>query len=576
MPEAPGQKFQALLTQLGIARVICVDDVYNDRIDIEGLLAWATIESNAHALQGILKSLKINLNKDADTVAQLRALLNDQAQRPVALALRETIDRAIAKSSPIEADRIASTDRISLNRLDDLLDGFPNVSRLAPNEWTAQKAALIADLSNTKILFIFDENLGEMTPAGSSYLKEIFDADKHNNAYLELLSYTIAIGQEHEVTRDFQRNRGVVATAITKRDLADERNPAEQLRIKLRAGVLWREAKNVRELCEAAMGAAVASSAARVLDLTPLEFDEVVFRSSHREGAHEMDTLVRVYTNAFAVSLRESLRSNQLALNDIDMLRSYRGEATSGSAGSSAWKLQRDEYYDAGQYINTCKMAPEPGDVYLITDTKGHSTEYVMVAPPCDMVVRSTGRRQESSSQALLCRINTGKPASNQLKKTFVLDYFYNEDDGWISFTDCLQVELWLLDLCSANPKGEAMRLMTSQMPTHLSEGMQGNVQDVVIPNCKRVVASIKTWRKLSRSARQSGRITGAHQIDLSGRLQLRVHLSKSREGEVLRFGIKRTQRLAPILCGEMIRAYGDYFARPARPHPLSDEIGSE
>src|SRR3569833_1468747 len=239
MPEAPGQKFQALLTQLGIARVICVDDVYNDRIEIEGLLAWATIESNAHALQGILKSLKINLNKDADTVAQLRALLNDQAQRPVALALRETIDRAIAKSSPIEADRIASTDRISLNRLDDLLDGFPNVSRLAPNEWTAQKAALIADLSNTKILFIFDENLGEMTPAGSSYLKEIFDADKHNNAYLELLSYTIAIGQEHEVTRDFQRNRGVVATAITKRDLADERNPAEQLRIKLRAGVLW-------------------------------------------------------------------------------------------------------------------------------------------------------------------------------------------------------------------------------------------------------------------------------------------------------------------------------------------------
>jgi hypothetical protein len=576
MPDSSAEKFHALLQQLGILRVICVDDIYEDRLDIEGIVAWGAIPGNRKALDGILKQHNITISNDADTVrAELSTLLTDKDNHSVAVALRLSIDKFILKAAnATDDDRSTSTDRIALQRLDVLMEGFPQFSRLTPDEWISQRDQVLAKLVDDKTLFLFDENLGDMKPKGSEYFTEILKADSNSNAYLVLLSYTIELGQEHEVTREYKK-KSVVATAISKRDLSGGDDTAEQLRVKLRAAVLWRESESLRQTCKVHLETAASKAYERVRDLAHLEFDEVVFRSSYIEGVHEMDTLIRVYTNAFAASLRDSLRSSAIALEDIDKLRSFRGEESRfASPGSTACKLQWDEYYERGLYVNGCMMPPEPGDVYRITTEDDTSAEYVLIAPPCDLVIRSTtGTRESRATQGVLCEIS-GEPDKNQAKKTFRLDC-YDRNTGkpaWVYFPNNLIIDLWLLDLVAVNDTGQAVRIINDDVPKHLSDGWQRYLGDVLIPRCHQLVARWNAWHQLGTKTRDGIGVRPAYEITLNNRLRLAMRVEKRQNESTLSLGIERMRRLTPILQGELIRSYSDYLARPARPHSLNLE----
>jgi hypothetical protein len=582
MPDTPGAKFQAVLNELGIVRVICIDDIYDSRVDLEGILVWAMHATNKNAMTGILKALGQALDLSSDTATpELRTLLNENP--PIAIEMQARIDRHNLKkdSSALLSDENKQlfTDRSVLSRLDEIMAGFENFHRLTPTQWQAQKAGLLASLVGTSTLFIFDENLGQGVPPGTEHIRDIAGSANGEKASFGLLSYTIMSGAEHEHTRNLQA-QNIAATAISKRDLSSEKG-IEQLQVRLRAAVLWKESKELRAVCKIALEAAHSYANERVHELSPLEFDEVVFRSSYQEGVHEMDTLVRVYTNAFATSLRETLRSNLTALRDIDKLRNFRGEeAETASHGSTAWMLQRNEYYESGAYINSCMMPPEAGDIYKITIEDGSRAEYVLIAPPCDLMVRNTsGTRESGTTQAVFCRIRNQKPDEKQTKKTFPLD-FYNAQNGtsaWVYLTEAFIVDLWLLDLCSIDPKGRATRVVNDSIPDHLSDGWKLKCKNNLAPKSADLVAAWKAWADLEDHIKASAGLRPAHGIALSNQLIVKVRVRDHQNASVLCVGIRRVQRLAPILQGELIRTYSDYIARPARPHSLSvdSSVGS-
>ncbi|BDI29671.1 hypothetical protein CCAX7_17220 [Capsulimonas corticalis] len=574
MPDANGTKFQTTLVELGIRRVICVDDVYDNRFDIESIVAWSSSSANKTFMAAVLEKLDCNIDLSSETaIPELRQAIIDNTINSA--EIQASIDRQrLKKNAPgslNENEIQILTDRSVLSRLDGILLGFPDFQRLSPRQWIENKDDILNSLDKINTLFIFDENLGLGVPSGSDFIREITILNSGNNALFGLLSYTIIPGTEHDITRKFQQDN-IAATAIPKRDLSNTTG-VEKLQLRLRAAVLWRESKDLRVTCQNAIQSASLTAYERVNDLTTLEFDEVVFQSSYYEGVHEMDTLVRIYTNAFAASLREKLRSNTNALNNIDNLRSFRGDQDKlDSAGSTAWKLQREEYYDAGEYINSCKMPPEPGDIYTLYDEHGVPREYILIAPPCDLMIRSSsGNRKDGIISCLLCQILTNKPDDNKTKETFQLEYYARENGSpaWVYFANSITLDLWLLDLCATNSSGEAHIFLDGTIPKHLSDGWKKYFVGYLVPKCKKLVLGWNSWLALPKTVRTQTGVRPAHGVVLNSTFQLKLKITKKYNKAVINLGVKREKRIAPILQSELIRSYSDYLARPARPHSL-------
>jgi len=576
VPETPGIKFQRALVDLGITRVICIDDIYDKRVDIPSIVVWAGIPTNLKQLNGILSANGAQLQAPSETFdAELRNLLEQDSV--FAIKCQAAIDRIRLK--PVEGVVITDeeqqlfTDRSVLGRLDELMEGFVQFMRLAPGEWHQQKQQIIGSLAAEKTLFIFDENLGQGVLSGTDQIREIAATVEGKSAYFGLLSYGVNISQEHERTRQFQEDE-IAATAIPKKDLMTAAN-IEFLQIRLRAAILWRESSHLRARCRRAMNSAVRAAESRVRKLSPLEFDEVVFRSSYEEGVHEMDTLVRVYTNAFASQLRESLRINKKALADIDALRLYRAEGGKGSDGSEARKLQREEFYEPGAYVNGCRMPIDAGDVFAITNAEGtcHG-EYVLLAPPCDLVIRSKGNDSGSRKVdvGLLCPIRIRSAVAGE-KGSFELAVYGSEAEvtAQVEMTKAVTIELWLLDLCVLNDDGHALIRLNGKVPPHLSDGWKETVKTRLAVKGAEIAEAWSLWQSQTDVERAALTDLPAFRIPFKGIGFIKADIiTPPRQSTTVAFGIKRTHRLSTGLTAELLQAYSDYVSRPARPHSLS------
>jgi hypothetical protein len=573
-----GEKFRAALTELGISRVVCIDDRYETRSDIETILAWATVAKNQKPIEGKLRSLGHTVIVGSETGgAELRQILEQQPV--VAVKCQALIDSAELASEDSQGqmsddDRLTLTDRSVLYRLDELMIGFPKFLGLTPAQWDAQRVTIIGSIAQERTLFIFDESLGHGQKSGTDYIRELSGELGTDNAYYGLLSYTIETGREHERTREFQAE-DIVATAISKRDLRTEVG-AEHLQVRLRAAVMWKESKELRSICQEALLSASQKAHETVHDLTPLEFDEVVFRTSFHEGVHEMDTLVRIYSNVLNSHFRESLRQNDEALTDIDLLRSFRAESSPiSSAGSRSWQLQRAENYDSGDYINSCRIPLDAGDVFeIIAQDNSSIGEFVLVAAPCDMVIRSRGREcgVRKAESCLLCPVERRTIRDGE-KGVFSLD-FYDDDTGANAvahLTRGFSFDLWPLDLCAINSDGEATIRLDGNVPAHLSDGCTESVKIRLIPTCQKLVEDWDAWQALSPEGRAGASRLFGFQIPVAGGNLLRV--SVTRDGAntpSVALGLKRKQRLSQELAAEMVQSFADHLSRPARAHSLS------
>lgn len=630
MTDNVGERFNRLLGDLGIVRVVCVDDSYSARVgDIPNLVAWGMLKGNRQQMSNLLLEHQVNLDLNGETAQEeLREILEQSPGLAVELEARisrglilknqektlgwccnspgkESISEALAKhglaidpstnsgrdqlkkhvfgksANPQLRNEITElwkaanddhmsdaelhlfTDRCVLIRLDELLSGFPDFRTLTPEAWLRERDAILGDLEACPTLFIFDENLGQGIDSGTDMILQVGQYPNSQNAYFGLLSYTILTGAEHQKTRDLQA-QDVAATAIPKRDLESEMG-LEHLQLRLRAAVLWKESKDLRERCREVLQKAAESAYERVLSLTPLEFDEIVFRSSFKEGAHEMDTLVRVYSNAFMSHLRESLRSSAADLDDIDRLRSYRSDdLLAASAGSEAWRLQRDEYYEPGSYVNGCRMPTDAGDVFRISCLNEEDQDWVLVAPICNMVVRSsTGTRVEGVEEGMLCPILRKEPDPRQYKKTFPLEFFDESATAWVYFDLARSIDLRVLDLCAVDPDGLAKYLLGNAIPSHLSDGWSRWWIKGLEPFGRQLfghTAEFDPWLDNSPPVPVGS-------IPFGSRAIIRLF---TQPGQEVILPVRRTQRLAPILQGELVRAYGDYVSRPARPHSVA------
>lgn len=197
------------------------------------------------------------------------------------------------------------------------------------------------------------------------------------------------------------------------------------------------------------------------------DFEKAILWASQDEGAWEPETIIRIsdiiYENElkrkmvetdYILAINPSLKESQKFL-DISFSIPQNAQPYSDKL-----KLRHYEIYDSGEIINPLRKPLENGDIFEFNGNK-----YILVAQPCDMMVRKSGERH--GRVATLLKINREYPVKDYndklrkkghyLKEKHPLYYFKlgTDDVGLADFTDYLVVDMDYLELCVFNEKGE-------------------------------------------------------------------------------------------------------------------------
>ncbi len=148
---------------------------------------------------------------------------------------------------------------------------------------------------------------------------------------------------------------------------------------------------------------AVATARAKLEDLPPRVLEDLVYRSSEIEGAWEGETMARVIGLRVVEATREAQRKDNTLKYVIAQARQLSTEAPVKDERShgEAEELLRIESYAPGEWINALQLPLANGDIFELTAGSGDPSHYVLVAQPCDLVVRTTGDR-DAGEAALL------------------------------------------------------------------------------------------------------------------------------------------------------------------------------
>jgi hypothetical protein len=138
---------------------------------------------------------------------------------------------------------------------------------------------------------------------------------------------------------------------------------------------------------------------------------------------------------------------SNIKFNITDNIRPY----------TDKYNLRNTESYETGNIINNLRKPIENGDIFDI-DNK----YYVLVAQPCDLMIRTRGGKRNTQIATLL-KITTVPYDEDKIIKLiqpgnkYALYYFVKEktDVGIVSFKNYLMVDMNLLDLCVFNASGE-------------------------------------------------------------------------------------------------------------------------
>jgi len=582
MADAPRKVLESALLELGFKHVVYVDDAFDrDYLDVEGLIVWLGAEANVNASKGILRAQQTDLNPEDDQFPALfRTFAEDIGHKDKLSAIRKSVDSKVdAEVQGDDADQHKrhATDRIILTRFSGIMRGMADVTftDVGLEKWNEDKDTFVMRAKTERTLFVFDQELGEQKFGADEITALKDDLGASDTVYI-LLSYKVEHNKEHEETRKL-RKEGLAVTAIPKRDIK-ETGSEEFLTLRIKAALMARESDPILAAFRRAMTASSKAVADRVESLTGLEFDELVMRSSSKEGVHELDTLIRIYANGFAAELRSRLRGKAPLHAAITNARRYsiESEAKHAKIGSEAWKLYREELYESGEYINDCNAPLDAGDVFQITGQDGQDFgEFVLIAQPCDLMVRNVNGKRRAN-ELLLAKVEPREPlkfdnGTLKEKRAFELPFFGDEGNcSMIDFAQVFRIDGRFLDLCCLHALGLA-EVDVALQPKWLTPGWSTRWEVILKPFVTDVQSSLGAWEKLPVEQRCIGNTLPAHVLLINGNARIKSAIERRGRRKVVVLGIRRVRRLSSAMAAEMLRGFGDYLSRPARPHALAD-----
>jgi hypothetical protein len=550
---------EEILSALGVARVVCVDDTYSDEPTLEDVLVAARLEPDI--LKDVLPELGGSIPDDQDVLRNKIRLLWTEFDSKMKLIQTMHILAAERRTGNANPD-----DPGNASILAELVPKTM-LQTLSPKEWEVHCNRLLEEDLKYRTLFLFDQNLsqagGEME-GGIKIIASLLARADVENLICGLLTHTVTPEEQPEKweelskTYNIPRDRFLV---IPKLYLSKDPILFAQVMklVALSPDFTQLKRKTSEIIIEASSKATDSVDAINIYDL-----DHMVFRVSTDEGLWEPDMLFRLH------ALFHRLESRKMATQRGELekiagrlrLVSHIPTDTAFKIASATWNIQKKDVYESEDYLNENYLPLELGDIFIKTG-KDSKKRYILLAQPCDLMVRNDGKREPEIVHVPIAEITSSRPYYG-----VELAYYGNPNEQWfVNLRQVHQIPVWLLDLCVFNNDGSATMSLTEEAP------------DAIRPSWKRryvllqkqVAHRLKLLDALSLVKGEDPKLVRAKQ-KLKSELMVDILnmgifkgklVSKKGENRVV-FNCSRIGRLSRDRAFGLLMGYTGFLCRPA------------
>jgi hypothetical protein len=553
----PKEVIASVLVAVGIQRVISVDDSYSNgspKIDLDDLMT---------ALLSLEEAERAALTEPLGFVAPEELVFRRRFKEfwdEASDEQRQTFHGQVRRENNTAVVENTEVDLAGIERLPGLFEPF-NFREMNLLDWRTQRPAIYTESLGQKTLILFDEDFtreGASDTEGLNLIKDALAQTTEDSVVCCLLSHKYHEDTLHTAWKElceangFNQGRVIV---IPKELLINKPALFASL-VKLAAVAPSYEAlrHEIREIVKKSTEVAENELA----ELNLIDLDRMVFRASTREGVWEPDTLFRIFSVFLNRENRKTaLASDTLRTKSADLRRISGVDTPDDSPETGAvWEINRLENYEEANVLNELHRPIDVGDVFQ----KG-SKNYILIGPPCDLMVRGSGWRGTTSDlvkEIILAEITSRQPPPGV---GWRVDFFDSSHAMFVDFKKTFSAKLNCLDLCVFNADGAA-KLSTSSVPPVLLIPAWEKRHGVLLGQLKGMMTQ---YNRISPQASQRQEIE--HLLtrgDGAGVLTGKITI----DTETLTMNFKRICRLLPPRATALVKAYGAFLNRDAFEHP--------
>ena len=552
------QAVGAVLSVVGITRVIVVDDAFEPTLD-----ALIAAGRGMPAVGVPIAEIgPVDFAEESEIwEAELR-----QRWEPLGSGQRRRAleDLQARSSSEPAADH-------ELGRLRDLVSAVEFRS-LTPAEYDSDVEAIVQQAAESPTLVLFDRNLGEGDADGGLRLAiALYGDDPENTIWAGILTNTVQKEDEGQAWDELSNTSGIRPerfVLLSKAHLAeDSRSFVEALRIVLMA----RPSSRLQRAVAESISSAIATAQQDVSQIDSREFERIVFGLARDEGIWEVDILLRLFDTDLRQRVRALLhersdvREAVRHLRELDRLRG----ASLNRPSVEARRIYRREIYEDENYLAHLRLPIELGDLFK---KEQGSKQFVLVAQPCDLMVRnnSSGRRSPELSIVTLLPIRMDNPnaevsGSRAPRTVFELPAFDGASPAWVELDRPAPVPIESLDYCVFNEYGRGFAPFESEIP------------DWILPGWAKRGSTLA--READKTRADFSGISSERRLDL---VRVRFGIRKDCEakpfveGDNFNLGLRRVGRVRPPFARALLTGYTAHQARADFDRPLVEPLQLE
>lgn len=446
-----------------------------------------------------------------------------------------------------------------------LLNEFGDkITKQSLADWTKGGAERFAK-ADRSTLFLIDKEFYRENAAydGLIILKNLATTD----AFCMMFTCRCEEGKQEECRNTYSENEKIEAhrfSVISKLSRNAVRPIVERFAYALRAAFLHRHTGDLAWSLAKELHQTVDQVAHDLIARNVADLDQAIFENSISEGASELDVLLRINVLRQRRDARLAFQGQRLR-NILGEMRRFRQAIKSHlpnpePAALEQFRIWRQiEVFEEGDLINPIHTPLTCGDIFSCvsgTGPEAKTKEFLLLAQPCDLMVRENGsRKADTGLLVLLTKEIPGKESRNPARFHEIVGVLPENHVWRLDFLNSFVVDLTVLDYCVFDPKGKVI-LSTS---TTVAAGLLTAGYEVALRNAQKwLVKVLAPDSKVAPKPLSLGARGGKYQYTLD------------RAAGRLEFPLTRIGRLEQAVAHASLAAWASYQTRAALDHDFA------
>ena len=208
--------------------------------------------------------------------------------------------------------------------------------------------------------------------------------------------------------------------------------------------------------------------------------------------------------------------------------------------------------------MNEQLLPIEVGDLFGI---EGYPDNvFLLIAPPCDLMVRKSGSRFDKVGRLLKVSPHDGSPVGDL---GYILESYKDHGDWRVDLHQVNYVRLEVLDLCALRADGKAQFALDEKVPSNISLAWKARAKELK----REAKKSIQTYSLLVSKGFSE---IEANEICNSGMLEELIAGTMSNNG--VAYNVRRIGRLRQPRAGAVLAKYANSVSRDAFDHDVTKD----